>query len=100
MDFSKFFIDRPIFAAVLSIVIFVAGLIAIPVLPISEYPEVVPPTVVMTATYPGANPKVIAEPVSVPLEEQINGAAHMMYMKSVAGLAGVLQMTLQLETGP
>ncbi len=57
MDFSKFFIDRPIFAAVLSIVIFVAGLIAIPLLPISEYPEVVPPTVVVTATYPGANPR-------------------------------------------
>src|SRR6266404_676142 len=99
MDFSKFFIDRPIFAAVLSIVIFVAGLIAIPLLPISEYPEVVPPTVVVTATYPGANPKVIAETVSVPLEEQINGAEHMMYMKSVAGSDGVLQMTITFEPG-
>jgi len=99
MDFSKFFIDRPIFAAVLSIVIFVAGLIAIPLLPISEYPEVVPPTVVVTATYPGANPKVIAETVSVPLEEQINGADHMMYMKSVAGSDGVLQMTITFEPG-
>src|SRR6266404_2504553 len=99
MDFSKFFIDRPIFAAVLSIVIFVAGLIAIPLLAISEYPEVVPPTVVVTATYPGANPKVIAETVSVPLEEQINGADHMMYMKSVAGSDGVLQMTITFEPG-
>src|ERR1700751_342767 len=99
MDFSKFFIDRPIFAAVLSIVIFVAGLIAIPLLPISEYPEVVPPTVVVTATYPGANPKVIAETVSVPLEEQINGADHMMYMKSVAGSDGVLQITITFEPG-
>src|SRR6266853_1692140 len=99
MNFSKFFIDRPIFAAVLSIVIFVAGLIAIPLLPISEYPEVVPPTVVVTATYPGANPKVIAETVSVPLEEQINGADHMMYMKSVAGSDGVLQMTITFEPG-
>src|SRR5216683_3526558 len=99
MNFSKFFIDRPIFAAVLSIVIFVAGLIAIPLLPISEYPEVVPPTVVVTATYPGANPKVIAETVSVPLEEQINGAEHMMYMKSVAGSDGVLQMTITFEPG-
>src|SRR6266478_5467708 len=99
MDFSKFFIDRPIFAAVLSIVIFVAGLIAIPLLPISEYPEVVPPTVVVTATYPGANPKVIAETVSVPLEEQINGAEHMMYMKSVAGSDGVLQMTITFGPG-
>jgi len=99
MNFSKFFIDRPIFAAVLSIVIFVAGMIAIPLLPISEYPEVVPPTVVVTATYPGANPKVIAETVSVPLEEQINGAEHMMYMKSVAGSDGVLQMTITFEPG-
>src|SRR6266850_2084416 len=99
MDFSRFFIDRPIFAAVLSIVIFVAGLIAIPLLPISEYPEVVPPTVVVTATYPGANPKVIAETVSVPLEEQINGAEHMMYMKSVAGSDGVLQMTITFAPG-
>src|SRR6267378_1510981 len=99
MDFSRFFIDRPIFAAVLSIVIFVAGLIAIPLLPISEYPDVVPPTVVVRATYPGANPKVIAETVSVPLEEQINGADHMMYMKSVAGSDGVLQMTITFEPG-
>src|ERR1700758_2403483 len=99
MNFSRFFIDRPIFAAVLSIVIFVAGLIAIPLLPISEYPEGVPPTVVVTATYPGANPKVIAETVSVPLEEQINGADHMMYMKSVAGSDGVLQMTITFEPG-
>ncbi|GAB1719368.1 MAG: Hydrophobe/amphiphile efflux-1 HAE1 [Nitrosospira sp.] len=99
MDFSKFFIDRPIFAAVLSIVIFVAGLIAIPLLPISEYPNVVPPTVVVRATYPGANPKVIAETVSTPLEEQINGVENMMYMKSVAGTDGVLQMTITFRPG-
>jgi len=66
----------------LSIVILVAGLISMPLLPISEYPDVVPPTVVVKATYPGANPKVIAETVSAPLEEQINGAEDMMYMKS------------------
>lgn len=99
MDFSKFFIDRPIFAAVLSIIIFVAGLIAIPLLPISEYPNVVPPTVVVRATYPGANPKVIAETVSTPLEEQINGVENMMYMKSVAGTDGVLQMTITFRPG-
>lgn len=85
MEFSKFFIDRPIFAAVLSIVIFVSGLLAIPALPISEYPEVVPPSVVVRAVYPGANPKVIAETVATPLEEQINGVEGMMYIKSVAG---------------
>jgi multidrug efflux pump len=99
MDFSRFFIDRPIFAAVLSIIIFVAGLIAIPLLPISEYPNVVPPTVVVRATYPGANPKVIAETVSTPLEEQINGVENMMYMKSVAGTDGVLQMTITFRPG-
>ena len=71
MDFSRFFIDRPIFAAVLSIVIFAAGVIAIPLLPISDYPNVVPPTVQVTAVYPGANPKVIAETVATPLEEAI-----------------------------
>ena len=99
MDFSKFFIDRPIFAAVLSIIIFVAGLIAIPLLPISEYPNVVPPTVIVRATYPGANPKVIAETVSTPLEEQINGVENMMYMKSVAGTDGVLQITITFRPG-
>src|SRR6267142_1571410 len=99
LDFSRFFIDRPIFAAVLSIVIFVAGAIAIPLLPISEYPDVVPPTVVVQATYPGANPKVIAETVSSPLEEQINGVENMMYMKSVAGSDGVLQMTITFAPG-
>src|SRR6266436_1719429 len=99
MDFSKFFIDRPIFAAVLSIVILVAGLISMPLLPVSEYPEVVPPTVVVKATYPGANPKVIAETVSAPLEEQINGVEDMMYMKSVAGSDGTLQMTITFRPG-
>src|SRR5712671_4961465 len=99
MDFSKFFIDRPIFAAVLSIVILVAGLISMPLLPVSEYPEVVPPTVVVKATYPGANPKVIAETVSAPLEEQINGVEDMMYMKSVAGSDGMLQMTITFRPG-
>ena len=99
MDFSKFFIDRPIFAAVLSIVIFAAGLIAIPLLPISEYPEVVPPTVQVRATYPGANPKVIAETVATPLEEAINGVEDMMYMKSVAGSDGVLVTTVTFTPG-
>src|SRR3982074_2501899 len=99
MDFSKFFIDRPIFAAVLSIVILVAGLISMPLLPVSEYPEVVPPTIVVKATYPGANPKVIAETVSAPLEEQINGVEDMMYMKSVAGSDGTLQMTITFRPG-
>ncbi len=99
MEFSKFFIDRPIFAAVLSIVIFVSGLLAIPALPISEYPEVVPPSVVVRAVYPGANPKVIAETVATPLEEQINGVEGMMYIKSVAGSDGVLVTTVTFRPG-
>jgi len=99
MDFSRFFIDRPIFAAVLSIVIFAAGLISIPLLPIGEYPEVVPPSVVVRTVYPGANPKVIAETVATPLEEAINGVEDMMYVKSVAGSDGVLQMTVTFKQG-
>ncbi|MDF2819333.1 MAG: transporter [Stenotrophomonas rhizophila] len=99
MDFSRFFIDRPIFAAVLSIVIFAAGLISIPMLPIGEYPEVVPPSVVVRTVYPGANPKVIAETVATPLEEAINGVEGMMYLKSVAGSDGVLQMTVTFRPG-
>jgi multidrug efflux pump len=99
MDFSKFFIDRPIFAAVLSIVIFAAGLIAIPILPISEYPEVIPPSVMVRTVYPGANPKVIAETVATPLEEAINGVEDMMYIKSVAGSDGVLAITVTFRPG-
>ncbi|MGO4259685.1 efflux RND transporter permease subunit [Lysobacter sp. TAB13] len=99
MDFSRFFIDRPIFAAVLSILIFAAGLIALPMLPVSEYPDVVPPTVVVRAVYPGANPKVIAQTVATPLEEAINGVQDMMYMKSVAGTDGVLVTTVTFKPG-
>ena len=99
MNFAKFFIDRPIFAAVVSIVTFVAGLITIPLLPLSEYPDVVPPTVQVRAVYPGANPKEIAETVATPLEEAINGVENMMYMKSVAGSDGVLGLTVTFNPG-
>lgn len=99
MNFAKFFVDRPVFAAVLSILIFIAGAIAIPLLPVSEYPDVVPPTVQVRAVYPGANPKVIAETVATPLEEAIVGVENLMYMKSVAGSDGVLAMTLTFRPG-
>ncbi|WP_431824827.1 efflux RND transporter permease subunit [Burkholderia sp. F1] len=99
MDFSRFFIDRPIFAVVLSIVTFALGLIAIPMLPAGEYPEVVPPSVVVRATYPGANPKAIAESVAEPLEEAINGVEGIMYMKSVAGSDGSLQVVVTFVPG-
>ena len=102
MNFSKFFIDRPIFAGVLSMLIFLAGLLSLPALPISEYPEVVPPTVVVRAQYPGANPKVIAETVATPIEEQINGVEGMLYMSSQATTDGLmtLNVTFRLGTDP
>lgn len=99
MDFSKFFIDRPIFAAVLSIIIFVSGIIAIQNLPVTEYPDVVPTTVQVRAIYPGANPTVLAETVAAPLEEAITGVENMMYMKSVAGSDGVLAITVTFDSG-
>src|SRR6201992_3926456 len=99
MNFSKFFIDRPIFAVVLSIIIFCLGLIAIPILPSGEYPEVVPPSVVVHANYPGANPKAIPETVAEPLEEAINGVEGIMYMKSVSGSDGSLQVIVTFRPG-
>jgi multidrug efflux pump len=99
MHFSRFFIDRPIFAGVLSIVVFIAGLIAMFTLPVSEYPEVVPPSVVVRAQYPGANPRVIAEAVATPLEEQINGVEDMLYMSSQATSDGVLTLTVTFRIG-
>jgi multidrug efflux pump len=99
MNFSRFFIDRPIFAAVLSIIIFVAGLLSIFSLPISEYPDVVPPSVVVRAQYPGANPKVIAETVAAPLEEQINGTENMLYMSSQSTSDGSLALTVTFKVG-
>ncbi|MDC8759748.1 efflux RND transporter permease subunit [Janthinobacterium fluminis] len=99
MNFSRFFIDKPIFAAVLSIVIFVAGLLSIFKLPVSEYPDVVPPSVVVRAQYPGANPKVIAETVAAPLEEQINGVENMLYMSSQNTSDGSLSLTVTFKVG-
>ena len=99
MNLSKFFIDRPIFAGVLSTLIFLAGAIAMRLLPISEYPDVVPPSVVVRATYPGANPKVIAETVASPLEEQINGVENMLYMSSQATTDGTLTLTVTFRLG-
>jgi len=99
MNFPRFFVDKPIFAAVLSIIIFVAGLISIYLLPVSEYPDVVPPSVVVRAQYPGANPKVIAETVAAPLEEQINGVDGMMYMSSQNTADGALMLTVSFKLG-
>ena len=99
MNLSKFFIDRPIFAGVLSLLIFLGGLIAVRGLPISEYPEVVPPSIVVRANYPGANPKVIAETVATPIEEQINGVEGMLYMSSQATTDGLMTLTVSFKLG-
>ncbi|MEI7606380.1 MAG: multidrug efflux RND transporter permease subunit [Rhodospirillaceae bacterium] len=99
MTLSRFFIDRPIFAGVISALIFLAGLIAMFQLPISEYPEVVPPSVVVSAQFPGANPKVIAETVAMPLEEQISGVENMLYMSSQGASDGTLTLTVTFKLG-
>lgn len=99
MNFSDFFIKRPIFAGVLSIVIFLVGAISLWLLPVSEYPEVVPPTVIVTAQYPGANPKTIAETVSTPLEQSINGVEGSIYMFSQATSDGVMTLTVTFKLG-
>lgn len=99
MNISRFFVDRPVFAGVLSLLIVIAGLIGMRSLPISEYPEVVPPSVVVRAQYPGANPKVIAETVATPLEESINGVEDMLYMSSQATADGVMTLTVTFALG-
>ena len=99
MRFSRFFIDRPIFAVVLSLVILAGGLIAVTQLPISEYPEVTPPTITVTAIYPGANPTVLAQTVGTPLEDAINGVERMLYMTSSASADGSFNLTVTFQIG-
>ncbi len=99
MNLPRFFIDRPIFAAVLSLVFVVAGALSLFVLPVSEYPQVVPPTVIVQATYPGASPRIIAETVASPLEQQINGVEDMLYMFSQATSDGRMTLTVTFKLG-
>ena len=96
---SKFFIDRPVFASVLSIVIVLAGLVAMRVLPISQYPQIVPPEVVVSATYPGATAETVAATVAAPLEQQINGVERMIYMQSTSTGSGTMSLTVTFEIG-
>jgi len=99
MNFSQLFIKRPIFAAVLSLLVLIAGAISLFQLPISEYPEVVPPTVVVRANFPGANPKVIGETVASPLEQAITGVEGMLYMSSQSTADGKLTLTITFALG-
>ena len=99
MNISSFFIERPIFATVLAILITVGGLLAMPILPISEYPEIVPPTVVVSGQYPGASPKTIAETVITPLEQQINGVENAIYTNSTATPDGTFSITVTFKLG-
>ncbi|MCB1204049.1 MAG: efflux RND transporter permease subunit, partial [Verrucomicrobiae bacterium] len=99
MNFSSYFITRPVFAGTLSLLILVLGAISLFQLPVSEYPEVAPPTVIVTATYPGANPKTIAETVASPLEQTINGIENMLYMSSQSTANGVMTLTVTFKLG-
>ena len=97
--FSKFFIERPIFSSVVSIVIVIAGLVTLGTLPISQYPEITPPTVEVKATYPGANASVIAETVAAPIEQEVNGIERMLYMSSTSASDGTYTLTVTFEVG-
>src|SRR4051794_23930625 len=97
--FSRFFIDRPIFAAVLSIVITLAGGLAVWTLPVAQYPEITPPTVEVFASYPGANAQVVADTVAAPIEQQVNGVEDMLYMSSQCTNDGNYTLTISFRPG-
>src|ERR1041384_994403 len=99
MRFSRFFIDRPVFAAVISIIVVLLGVFAYPTLPVAQYPEIAPPTITVTATYPGASAEVIADTVATPLEQEINGVEDMLYMSSSSTSDGRLQITITFKLG-
>lgn len=97
--FSRFFISRPIFAIVLALIMLLAGLLTVKTLPVAQYPEITPPTVMVSATYPGADAQTVAETVGVPIEEQLNGIEDMMYMSSSSGSDGSYMLTVTFDMG-
>ncbi len=99
MPFAHFFIDRPIFAAVLSIVIVIVGAIALLALPVELYPQIAPPTVQVRATYPGADARVVAQTVATPVEQEVNGVEDMLYMSSKSTNDGVMTLTITFKLG-
>src|SRR5436190_23637131 len=96
---SKFFIERPIFASVLAIIIVIAGLVAAKILPIAQYPEIAPPTVTITANYPGASAETLAKVVAAPIEEQLSGVERMLYFQSSSTSNGTVTITVTFEVG-
>ncbi|MBQ8242245.1 MAG: multidrug efflux RND transporter permease subunit [Bacteroidaceae bacterium] len=97
--FSKFFIERPIFATVLALLIVVAGLVTLNMLPVAQYPDITPPTVQVNATYPGANAETVAQTVGIPIEQQVNGVDGMLYMSSTSSASGAYALTVTFEVG-
>ena len=97
--FSKFFIERPIFATVLALLIIVAGLVTLGSLPVEQYPNITPPTVQVNAVYPGANASTVAQTVGIPIEQQVNGVEGMMYMSSTSSASGMYSLTVTFEVG-
>src|ERR1043165_5008669 len=97
--FARFFIDRPVFATVLSLAIVVVGVVAFIGLPVAQYPEIAPPTIVVSALYPGASAKVVAETVATPIEVDVNGVERMLYVSSATGNDGSMNLSITFELG-